>query len=432
MTEGNEPTLRSSKFGQHLKKHVFRAIVLVFFLATIGNFIPAPGQKIFDGYSISSLELKPVVVRSGAEIERIFVEEGDIVKAGDILLTINPEIYRKQQERVAQAIIRLLIGSQCGFDTENPDVDNDEINQIVQQLPSGINIETIRQTETKKCQLWRQKIASRLNHANEQIEQLERRIKIQQISLISMGNDDRSASQKESVSDEWLRNFLRLSVKISEDQKALTSLKKKKTEATIEIRRAMIAQQETNENSISILFDELAKLNLSISNLHIYAEQNGTVRSVRQNATGLILREPTEVISIIPNGQKDFSAVITLENSNLANFYIGADIYMNLFGIAGYTPEIKGKITRITNEYNEITDENSFYAEIHIAQNLIEELALNKRMANVFEPGVSSVLKARLGPETLISYLLRNAYLKVFKRNDITLQNPPQFSIDTL
>lgn len=340
---------------------VMMAVLLVLVNVTmISGAVIAPGQAVVRG--------KPKVVQSldGGMVEQIFVHEGDLVRAGDVLLRLDPTLLRVnldiQRNRLAEAVAR-----ESRLEAEYLGQPRIERRADLPQL-GGVPVdrhylgqEEIFGTRQDLARGRRDQLAQRAAQLDTQIFGMEGRIAStrDQLSfvereLVSARKLNESGLARESQVLALEGNKSALLGQMAEQEAELAGLKNAITDAEIEVLQAERQFREDVVTELRAATAEREELVLQIvstesqlARIEIKAPADGVVHDMQVFTIGGVVAPKDTIMQIVPLSQ-GVEFELRVDPRSIDQIYVGqpARVIFPAFDTRT-TPEIFGTLAMI-------------------------------------------------------------------------------------
>src|SRR5579863_174799 len=411
-----------------IRRHIIAGIVLVAFLAfglggwastaEISGALIAPGDVVVDS------NIKKVQHPTGGVVGQLFVHDGDHVKAGQILISLDVTVTRANLAIVTKGLTELyarkarLAAERDGADsmTVPPELaDHVDEPDVKEALDSERKLFDLRRT-TRLRQ--KDQLQQRIKQLQEQITGLaaQQDAKAKEISLLDQ--------ELAGVRDLWQKNLVQLN--------RLTSLER--DEARVEGERGQLiasaaeARGKIAEIQLQILqvdqemsSDVAKELRETDSKIGEYVErkvtaedqlkrtdirapQDGTVFQSTANTVGGVVTAGDPIMMIVP--ETDTLLVeAKVEPRDIEQVQLGQPVVLRFSAFsARTTPEINGTVVRIGADTSTDQRTGQSYYLVRVSMTADEI----KRLGNVkLTPGMPVEAFIQTGQRTMISYLVK-------------------------
>lgn len=366
---------------------------------------------------------KEVQHADGGVVAQIFVEEGDLVARGDILIELD---NRESQAALSALNARLeeLLASEIRLSAEATGAQVMPVSDTSENLLSGLMTSPAFETQT---QLFNARLASRQTQASifdERISQLRQRID-------GLSADITSRHVQAELLEQEIEGLSELLEKGLVPRPRVLALQRQRAEVSgaIEVNRAEIArlkveigetrlqrlqvdedfrqnvaeQQSDVKTEIAELLEQRTILQISDERLSIRAPETGRVLGAQAHTIGGVIAPVETVMFIVPQDKPLIASVQILpqdvdrivENQT-------AVLRFTSFG-RGLTPEMKGTVSKISADT--IADPDTGF-EFYQA---VIEFEPDDQFPEGFEllPGMPVDVSINTGQRNVLSYLFR-------------------------
>lgn len=388
-------------------------------MANIAGAIIAPGQIEVD-------QNRQVVQHpDGGVVQRIAVDEGDTVAAGDLLIQLDPTLLQTElaivEGQVYELMARraLLLAERDGldeivFDAEllEASADNPDIADVVagqQRLFQARN--TSIETETNQLQRRREQIGNQIEGIDAQQDALT-----QQLDLIAQ-----ELADQQSLLDRGLaqasrvlslqREQARLLGTVGELTASKAEFGGRQTEIDIEIlklntsrREEAIARLRDVQVQVQELQQQRRALRERLSRLDIRAPVGGVIYDLSIFAERAVIRAAEPVLYIVP---QDRPLIITSRVApiNVDEVYVGQEVNLRFSAFdQRRTPELKGEVVSISPDA--FVDENTG-ASFYRVETAPQDGEIEKLTGLELIPGMPVEAFIRTADRTPIEYFMK-------------------------
>ena len=383
------------KIKKILKLKYFILIILLIILLII-FFIPISKAFIAEGLFSYDYEKRNIKYLENAIIDKVYVENGEKVKEGQILMVFSGLKNQIETNILEWKLINLIIKKQL-YELEFKKIHNEnyqtwskEINLIVKKLNQNQSRYVAYQIAIAQnylqSALKKYSTEIKIFHQKKQILQENIRQNLRKKTIILRQIQlSRKLLQKhlESVDNllELEKNLLDLTLKISGDKQQIDIL-----ESEIEAFRSENNMQIT-KNILEISLDqEIQKSQLNLAEdlfqkTKIYSPIDGIVDNIYSTKNGEIAGAGEILMQIIPANKK-LIIVAKIKSTDIDNVFVNQEVEVFLKNFYEKNlPKIKGKIFEIAKdiEVDKISGQYYFQAKIDITSK-IDNLTLSSGM----------------------------------------------------
>jgi HlyD family secretion protein len=364
--------------------------------------------------------------QSGGTVAEILVDEGDLVKAGDLLLQLDATQLASQLSIVESQLYELM-ARRGRFEAEQQESDtitfDPELLEIAARAPE------INEMMAGQVNLFRTRATSvhqAISQMAKQIEQIESEItgiEAQQVSLgeqLALINEELDSQQ--SLLDRQLtqagtvlslkREASRLSGEVGELVAAKSRAEGRITE--IELEKLKLATQN-REEAISSLRDlrsrelELAEryqaLSQEIDELSIRAPVSGVIYGMQVRTPRSVVRAAEPILYLIPQ-DRPLVVAAKVDLVHIDQLVAGQEVTLRLSALdQRTTPELYGHVVQISADAfeDEATGQSYYRAEILLNEGEMERL----KEGTVLIPGMPVEAYIKTGDRSPMAYLVK-------------------------
>lgn len=424
----NNSILNEIHTSPYLKEPVpkqSRKNIFIVFLI-LSSFIAWASLTVIDEVTVGTGEIVPVnLVKSiqhldGGVISKIFVEEGQFVNKGDILLNIDGVRAISELSQINAKKIGLEIQSErlrsFGLD-EKPNFSKYE-----KAAPNLVN----EQKAIYEIQMKNKN--DQISIINNQLEQIKSQLKTknnqksdinEQFKLIEQRRDaDKHLFDKRlKTRTEYLRteqdlkeiqtDYNLITNQIMESESKISENKSRLLELNTRLRNEALIELNNLSQEISQINERLSELNDRVNRLNIFAPISGIIKGLRITTTGMVMKSGEEILQIVPTENLEIEAKVS--PSNIGNVEVGqkALIKVSAYDYAQYGG-IEGVVKNISAT-TYLDEENKPSYKIVINQ-LSKKYLGNDSKKNQLSPGMTAQINIDTGNKTLLNYLIRPVY----------------------
>lgn len=418
-----------------------RIIGMIVLISTLGVFgvwaclAPIAGAAVAPGYLVVKSHKRTVQHRDGGIVNQLFVKDGDQVKEGDLLLTLDGTENRAQMEMARGQYITLT--------AQIARLEAERSHQTTITFPAGLNTDETDDPRVIEAKLTENQIFhTRLSaHQGEiavlkqQIEQLQSRItglKSQRDSkqelATSYGEEAKDLkdllaegfADKQRLRDIQRNHSLNLG-EIASINSDIASTQFHIGETKLQIMQLEKKFQEEVANRLSEAQTKLYEVNQhllasrdKVNRIEIKAPVTGRVMGLAVHTLGGVIAPGYTILDIVPE-QEELVIDAEVSTMDIDRVSIGmlAEVRLTAFKQA-VTPIIEGKVTNISAD--RVVDDktgNQYYQ----AQVELTEDSLHKLSHLELKPGMPVEVMILTGERTLFSYMTKpitDAFAKAF------------------
>ena len=405
--------------------------LIVFFIIFLSwaIFVPIKSAAIADGTVVLDFNKKIIQHLEGGIIDKIFVIEGQEVKAGDLLINLRDTKTKSEEQIVTKRLWTMFLQKESLDSAKNKksSVNVDNVFSKIGEV-SESNKEELNEAVDNQNQLFKAKknlaegekkvLQSKLKSVEAQEQAASKKLGIfrQELSLI------KPLVEEDNLP--ILRQF-DLEKQIFELEGSVSSLK-----AEVEIAKKQISNFE-NENMTKIL-TELKETGLEIINLanqltgakdalkrtEILSPVDGKVMNIKYHTIGAVVQPASEIMDIVPNNdQLIIEAKVKPQDIDSVHQGLKSKVVLTAYD-GKKVPKLDSEVISVSADIfiNEQTRESYFLARIKIDE---KEIAKLKDKATLY-PGMPAQVFIITGSRSLLSYLftpITKASYKAFREN---------------
>ncbi|WP_069301570.1 HlyD family type I secretion periplasmic adaptor subunit [Neptunicoccus sediminis] len=360
----------------------------------------------------------------GGIVSGIFVQEGGVVKEGDLLATLQDTRVKAQlgilRGQLASALAQ-EIRSAAEFSQQEELQLSDEFSRLLEEDPDLIEVFNTQKNifaSNKRTDAGQEAILQdRLNQLDEQIEGTMRRVRSleEQMELVSSETKDLTALfEKGLVTKGRYVNRLQAESQIFGDlgtaESQVQSLLQQKSEIrerVIHVRRERMrivtAERQAIQDRVYDIRQRIAAMDDVRERLSIRAPISGRVVGLDINTIGEVIESGQKLLDIVP-ADSSFFIEARVRPSDIDEVVTGGEARVRLTAYSfRTTPVVEGTVTNVSaDSFVSETDGSSYYK---ITVNVPDEKL--KTMENVdIVPGMPAQVLVSTGEQTLLTYML--------------------------
>ena len=396
--------------------------VLVLVFVVFGGwaaFAPLSGAAVAIGKVSADLDKKVLQHLEGGVIERIYVKDGDEVKAGDVLLKLS-EVQPRAQLDILEAQHQDLMALHARLVAQR-----DEKQKVA--FPSELTDKSIIQEQENifyqaKNSLRDQRIITqnRIVQLENQIEGLESVIvarKSKLDSIVEEIGEWQKLYEQRLVDKIRIRELIRerdqlegdLAQTRSEIAKNLEHISELQTQQLLtekEYRREALEQLVRAKSELADVQSKMIATKDTIRRTSIVAPISGTIVGLSLHTAGGVVTPSTEILQIIPKGAK-LIVVAHVQTSDIDKVRVGlfSDIRFSAFNIQK-AHVVEGVVTHVSADsfVDEVTGEPYYEAKIAVTPRGEEQL---EEYGFELVAGMPAEVMIIIEDRTLLSYLVK-------------------------
>lgn len=385
----------------------------------------APGKIVVD------TNRKAIQHLDGGIVEKIYVKDGDIVKQGDILISLDATEATMQRNRLYAEWLSLL-AKNARLNAEHQDkttIDFPEEfqqNEFKERKKEYIRVQNslakARQEslqneldiyEQKQAQLYEQ-----INGLKKQATAGERRLSLLQEEV----NDLKVLKKKEYIAKtkllELRREYAEVLAEVAGLKASIAELKIKTGEAKLEIIRVqkkfkeeISAQLSNIRTEIFDIEDRLRSADQRRQRIHIRSPGDGVIFNSQVHTLGGVIPAGTLIMEVVPNRDR---LLVEAEASplDIESIHIGQMANVRFSSLSSRTtPLLQGRVEFIAADIHK----NKYGNDVYKIRVIIEKAELNRLGDIKLVPGMPVEVLIRKGERTLVSYLLKPLTSALFR-----------------
>ncbi|MBR0757998.1 HlyD family type I secretion periplasmic adaptor subunit [Bradyrhizobium jicamae] len=417
------------KTRQSIRKHLLFGFVVVIVLA--GGFggwassVPISGALIAPGSVVVDSNVKKVQHPTGGVVGEVRVRDGDVVKAGDIVVRLD--------ETVVKASLAIVVKTLNGLYARAARLESEQQNRdkivFPPQLTDRADDPDVRDVMASESKLFevrvngrtgqKAQLRERVTQLNEEIAglQAQEKAKDKEIDLV----------QKELVGvrqlyDQHLVQITRLTT-LERDAARLTGeraqyiasraqAKGKITETElqiIQVDKDMLAEvskdlRETNDK-IGEFVERKVTAEDQLRRIDIRAPQDGVVLQSTVHTVGGVITAGDAIMMIVPKAD-DLSVEAKVNPQDIDKLQIGQKTLLRLSAFnQRTTPELNGVVTRVSADVTTDQRTGQSYYTIRVSMPSEEVARLGSEVKII--PGMPVEAFVQTGDRTMMSYLMK-------------------------
>lgn len=386
-------------------------------MTVIGGAVIAQGQIVVKG--------KPQIIQTldGGIVNEVLVQDGDIVKAGDVILRLDPTILSTNRDiaysRLAASLAlraRLEVERQ-GQDTlsfaypalpfERPDTTTEERGQ--QEIFEARH--AVRQGNRAKLAETLAQFDNQITGAKGQIAALDQQLAYMDTDIQKQRKLVERGLARESQLSELSRNKAELmgrAAALDAELARLINARKDAELTTLQQERSFLEEvvtelREANTATEELILD-IATRNIQLDRVDIRAPASGIVHEMLVSTTGAVLSPGGTISQVVPL-DKGLDFELRIDPSKINEVHVGqdADIILSAFDRQN-TPKLAAHVAGISADA--IADTQTGRSFYRVTLNVPpEELALIGEEA--IKPGMPVEAYLKTGDRTVLSYLVQ-------------------------
>ncbi len=417
--------------------------LLVFFILFLfwAIFVPMKSAAIGEGIVVLDFNKKIIQHLEGGIIEKILVQEGQIVKANEPLIFIHDIKAKSEQQIIARKLWTMMLQKQrlIAEKNDDPEIDIKEFMSKIGEV-YGEDQKLLDETIDTQLQLFKAKEAKSKGEINVLTKKSEE-VKNQ---LIAIESQRKAANKKLAIFIKEL-NLIKplvaennLSILRQDDiEKEIFELEGRSGELLAESSKSkqQIAEAELSianyqNDDLAKIFDEIKQTEIEIINLTselskakdilkrtaIISPVDGKVMNIKYHTIGAVIQPASEIMDIVPQSE-ELIIEVKIKPQDIDSVHDGLKAKVSLTAYKGKkVPKLDGEVINVSADImvNEQSKESYFLARVRINQ---KELANLKEQVNL-HPGMPAQVFIITGSRSMLSYLLtpiQDSFYKAFR-----------------
>jgi HlyD family secretion protein len=362
----------------------------------------------------------------GGVVEKIRVNEGDQVEAGQVLIELDPTLLRSELNTVEGQLFEIM-ARRGRLEAERDEADEirfpEELRKEAEQRPDirdlmdgQVRLFDARNESRDKAietlQQRRVQIGSQIDGIGAQREALEAQLDLLQQELTDQQSLlDRGLAQASRVLA-LQREQARLQGSVGELTASAAEAQERISEIEIEILKLGTARREeaiTQSRDLQYreleLLEKRASLKERLSRLNITAPVSGVVYNLQVFAERAVVKPADPVLYIVPQ-DRPLVIATKIQPINIDQVYVGQEVVLRFSAFdARTTPELLGEVIQVSADaFVDQRSQASFYrAEIRLRAGELEKLPQDLALV----PGMPVEAFIRTGDHTPMAYLVK-------------------------
>ncbi len=411
-----------------IRRHIIAGIILVAFLAfglggwastaEISGALIAPGDVVVDS------NIKKVQHPTGGVVGQLFVHDGDHVKAGQILISLDVTVTRANLAIVTKGLTELY-ARKARLAAERDGADSVAVPKELANHLDDPDVQEALASERRLFELRRQDRAGQKKQLQERITQLQ-----QEITGLAAQQDAKDKEvvlieqELKGVRDLYAKNLVQLNrlTSLERDEAQLQGsrgqLVAQAAEAKGKIAETQLQIIQVDEDLASDVAKELRETDSKIGEYverkvtaedqlkrtDIRAPQDGIVFQLTANTVGGVITAGDPIMMIVPEDDK-LQVEVKVDPKDIDDVQVDQPVVLRFTSFnVRTTPEIDGKVVRIGADTttDQRTGRTYYSVRIAMADDQI------KRLGDVkLTPGMPVEAYVETGERTMLSYLIK-------------------------
>ena len=373
-------------------------------------------------------------------VSAVYVQDGQAVKAGDVLIQLDPTISGAESDRLAKELLaaRLDVTRLRALLSEGKDP---EASFVAPEGASRAQIELHRTLLSHQLEEYRAKLANLdKQYAQAQASRAGAAAQVQKLSLSMPLLQKRVAAYKTLVDHGWgeLLQYLQMSqdlveyqqelevqkAKLAETVAALDGLKEQKRQVEAEFRRTNYADLSQAEQKVASLQEQLVEAQQRQRLQTLTAPVDGTVQQLAVHTVGGVVTPAQQLLAIVPaDSRLEIEAMVSNRDIGFVRPGQEAEIKIDTFNFTRYGL-LHGQVLSISQDaiINDRQQDRSNDRELGTQNDTREpmgkelnysarisldrtKMQIDDRMVNL-SPGMAVTVEIKTGSRMILSYLL--------------------------
>jgi hemolysin D len=373
-------------------------------------------------------------------VSAVYVQDGQAVKAGDVLIQLDPTISGAESDRLAKELLaaRLDVTRLRALLSEGKDP---EASFVAPEGASRAQIELHRTLLSQQLEEYRAKLANLdKQYAQAQASRAGAAAQVQKLSLSMPLLQKRVAAYKTLVDHGWgeLLQYLQMSqdlveyqqelevqkAKLAETVAALDGLKEQKRQVEAEFRRINYADLSQAEQKVASLQEQLVEAQQRQRLQTLTAPVDGTVQQLAVHTVGGVVTPAQQLLAVVPaDSRLEIEAMVSNRDIGFVRPGQEAEIKIDTFNFTRYGL-LHGQVLSISQDaiINDRQQDRSndrglgtqndtrepmgkeldYSARISLDRT---KMQIDDRMVNL-SPGMAVTVEIKTGSRAILSYLL--------------------------
>jgi HlyD family type I secretion membrane fusion protein len=398
---------------------------------------PLAGAAIAPGVVAASGQNLKIQHLEGGTVTAVLVKEGERVKLGDTLLTLDPTVLQSQLDRFIK-LEAALKAKQARLSAERDGKENLVFPNDVIALTEKAGLASVINEQQGE-------FAARLNRHRNELSILGERVSQMQESVVGMearkkASDEqlkivKSETQRKlklldqglTARDQYtqlLRSQADLLGQVSSTESQISSAKNQINEAREQIERAKsqriedaLKELSDASNKLSDGEEQIKAARSMLERTIIKAPADGIIVSLKVNSPGIVLRPGEPVLELLPT-TSDLVIEARIDPRSIDTVKVGQEARLRFTALnSTTTPEVSASVTYISADrlVDPATNQPYFQARLRITDNLPEEISRGQ-----IYPGMPVETYISTGDRTFAEYLVKpltDSFSRSFREN---------------
>ena len=385
---------------------------------------PLAGAAIAPGFVAASGQNIKLQHLEGGAVTAVLVKEGDRVKLGQTLLTLDPTVLQSQLDRFLKNEAVLKTRS-ARLAAERDSVEKLLFSKDLVELAQKAGVPSVIEEQQGE-------FVARLNRHNNELSILGERVSQLRESVIGLearksASDEqltivKSETQRKlklldqglTARDQYtqlLRSQADLLGQVATTEAQIASAKNQINEAREQIERAKsqriedaLKELSDASNKISDGEEQIKAARSMLARAIITAPADGIIVSLKVNSPGIVLRPGDNVLELLPT-TSDLVIEAQIDTRSIDTVKVGQEARLRFVALnSTTTPEVSASVTYISADrlVDPATNQPYYQARLRITDNLPEEISREQ-----IYPGMPVETYISTGDRTFAEYLVK-------------------------
>jgi HlyD family type I secretion membrane fusion protein len=385
---------------------------------------PLAGAAIAPGVVAASGQNLKLQHLEGGAVIAVLVKEGDRVKLGDTLLTLDPTVLQSQLDRFLK-LEAALKAKQARLSAERDGKEtllfSNDLIALVEKAGLGSVIDEQQGEFAARLNRHRNELAilgERVSQLQESVTGMDARKKAsdEQLKIVKSETQrklkllDQGLTARDQYT-QLLRSQADLLGQVSSTESQIASAKNQINEAREQIARAKsqriedaLKELSDASNKISDGEEQIKAARSMLQRTIIKSPADGIIVSLKVNSPGIVLRPGDNVLELLPT-TSDLVIDARIDPRSIDTVKVGQDARLRFTALnSTTTPEVSASVTYISADrlVDPATNQPYFQARLRITDNLPEEISRGQ-----IYPGMPVETYISTGDRTFAEYLVK-------------------------
>jgi HlyD family type I secretion membrane fusion protein len=382
---------------------------------------PLAGAAIAPGVVAASGQNLKIQHLEGGTVTAVLVKEGERVKLGDTLLTLDPTVLQSQLDRFIK-LEAALKAKQARLSAERDGKENlvfpnEQQGEFAARLNRHRNELSILGERVSQMQESVVGMEARKKASDEQLKIVKSETQ-RKLKLLDQGLTARDQYTQ------LLRSQADLLGQVSSTESQISSAKNQINEAREQIERAKsqriedaLKELSDASNKLSDGEEQIKAARSMLERTIIKAPADGIIVSLKVNSPGIVLRPGEPVLELLPT-TSDLVIEARIDPRSIDTVKVGQEARLRFTALnSTTTPEVSASVTYISADrlVDPATNQPYFQARLRITDNLPEEISRGQ-----IYPGMPVETYISTGDRTFAEYLVKpltDSFSRSFREN---------------